>query len=186
MSFGRIITALDAQRHSILNIRWMTKIYVLVDFACIVSQFIGAVIPASGDPVAQKQSKIILLAGLITQLVALLLFIFTCWHAHVRIKQNPPDILLKGVISKWKIHFIALEAVTGLMIVRSLVRTIEYLQGEGGYIIMHEVFLYVFDAALMAIVMGIFLVVYPGKLVREARRLKSEQDGNFLLGSAER
>lgn len=51
---------------------------------------------------------------------------------------------------------------------------------------MHEVFLYVFDAALMAIVMGIFLVVYPGKLVREARRLKSEQDGNFLLGSAER
>ena len=72
------------------------------------------------------------------------------------------------------------------MIVRSLVRTIEYLQGEGGYIIMHEVFLYVFDAALMAIVMGIFLVVYPGKLVREARRLKSEQDGNFLLGSAER
>ena len=74
--------------------------------------------------------------------------------------------------------------VTGLMIVRSLVRTIEYLQGEGGYIITHEVFLYVFDAALMAIVMGIFLVIYPGQLVREARRVKSEQDGNYLLGSA--
>ncbi|KAH7407135.1 RTA1 like protein-domain-containing protein [Cadophora sp. MPI-SDFR-AT-0126] len=186
MSFGRIITALDAQRHSILNVRWMTKIYVLIDFACIVSQFIGAVIPASGDPSALKKSKIILLGGLITQVVALSLFIFTCWHAHVRIKQDPPEILLKGAISKWRIHFVALELVTILMIVRSLVRTIEYLQGNDGYIITHEFFLYAFDAALMAIVMGIFLIIYPGQLVRNARRLKSEQDGNFLLRSTER
>ncbi|KAK0100602.1 hypothetical protein ONS95_007057 [Cadophora gregata] len=186
MSFGRIIRALNAQRHSILNIRWMTKIYVLVDFACIVSQFVGAIIPASGDPTAQKQSRIILLAGLITQLVALILFLFTCWHAYVRLRQNPPEILLKGAILKWRNSFIAIEIVTSLMIVRGLVRTIEYLQGEGGYIITHEAFLYTFDAAPMAIVIGIFLVVYPGKLVRDARSLKEGQEGNFLLRSAER
>ena len=37
MSLRGIIIALDAQRHSIINIRWMTKIYVLIDFGCIVS-----------------------------------------------------------------------------------------------------------------------------------------------------
>ncbi|PVH75888.1 RTA1-domain-containing protein [Cadophora sp. DSE1049] len=184
MSLGRVITALDAQRYSIINIRWMTKIYVLVDFGCIVSQFIGATLPASGDAEAIKKSRIILLAGLITQLVALSLFIFTSWHAHVRIRRNPPEVLLKETRLRWQNHFRVIEFVTVLMVVRSLIRAIEYLQGEGGYIIGHEVFIYAFDAALMAIAMGFFLIVYPGQLVRDMRRLKSEQDGSYLLGSA--
>ncbi|KAG4434442.1 hypothetical protein IFR05_010082 [Cadophora sp. M221] len=132
MSLGRVITALDAQRHSVINIRWMTKIYVLVDFGCIVSQFIGATIPASGDPDAIKKARIILLGGLITQLVALSLFIFTSWHSHVRIRRDPPEVLLKDSRLRWQNYFRAIECVTVLMIVRSLVRTIEYLQGEGG------------------------------------------------------
>ena len=37
---------------------------------------------------------------------------------------------------------------------------IEYLQGNGGYLISHEIFLYVFDTILMAVVMLIFLVWY--------------------------
>ncbi|KAH6699858.1 RTA1 like protein-domain-containing protein [Leptodontidium sp. MPI-SDFR-AT-0119] len=66
MSLGRIIIALDAQCHSIIDIRWMTKTYVLIDFGCIVSQFIGASLPASGDPASIKNDRIILLSGLIT------------------------------------------------------------------------------------------------------------------------
>ncbi|PMD42094.1 RTA1-domain-containing protein [Hyaloscypha variabilis F] len=183
MSLGRIITSLDAQRYSVINMRWMTKIYVLVDIACIISQFIGATLPASGDPAAITKAKIILLGGLSTQLVALSLFIFTSWHVHSRIKKNPPELLLKDKSLRWQNYFRAIEVVTVLMIVRSLVRTIEYLQGEGGYVISHEVFLYACDAALMALVMLIFLIIHPGRFVQDARQLKGDQGENFLLGS---
>lgn len=81
MSLGRIIIALDAQRHSIINIRWMTKIYVLIDFGCIVSQFIGASLPASGDPASIKNDRIILLSGLITQVIATCLMVGTVKRA---------------------------------------------------------------------------------------------------------
>jgi hypothetical protein len=46
---------------------------------------------------------------------------------------------------------------------------IEYLQGNGGYLISHEVFLYVFDSMLMAGVMGIFLIWYVEQLESKTR-----------------
>jgi len=181
MSLGRIIIALDAQRHSIINIRWMTKIYVLIDFGCIVSQFIGASLPASGDPASIKKARIILLGGLITQVIALSLFIFTCWHVHTRIKKDPPEIILKAPSVSWQNHFRATEVVTVLLIFRGVVKTTEYLQGSGGYVISHEAFIYSCDAAPMFVVMVIFLLIYPGRLVRDTCQLKSDREGNYLL-----
>ncbi|KIW99503.1 uncharacterized protein Z518_11242 [Rhinocladiella mackenziei CBS 650.93] len=37
MTLGRIITALEAQRHALISTRWLTKIYVLIDIGCIVT-----------------------------------------------------------------------------------------------------------------------------------------------------
>lgn len=94
MSLGRVIAALNAERYSVISIRWMTKLYVLIDIGCIASQFAGSILPASGDPKAIKNARIILLAGLITQLVALALFMFTCWHAYRHIRRDPPAVLV--------------------------------------------------------------------------------------------
>ena len=181
MSLGRIITALDAQRDSVISIRWMTKLYVLVDIGCIASQFAGSILPASGDPQAIKNARIILLAGLITQFVALALFMFTCWHAFRRIQRNSPWPLVADPIVKWQRYFFVIEFVTVLMIVRSVVRSIEYLQGEGGFIISHEAFVYVFDALLMFIVMAMLGIVHPGRLVRLMRRQKGLPAGHVSL-----
>jgi hypothetical protein len=52
------------------------------------------------------------------------------------------------------------------MIVRSIVRAVEYLQGQGGFVISHEVFIYLFDALPMFLVMLLFAVIHPGRLVR--------------------
>lgn len=183
MSLGRIITALNAQRYSVISIRWMTKLFVLVDIGCIASQFAGSILPASGDPQAIKNARIILIAGLITQLVALALFIFTCWHAFRRIRRNSPRPLVADPFIKWQWHFFAIEFVTVLMIVRSVVRSIEYLQGDGGFIISHEAFIYVFDALPMFVVMVIFGVIHPGRLVRVMRRQKGYGEGHISLDS---
>ncbi|KAI5917394.1 RTA1-domain-containing protein [Camillea tinctor] len=175
MSLGRLTVGLGAQRHSVISVRWMTKIYVLVDIGCIGSQFVGSIIPASGDPDAIKNSRIILIAGLIVQLSALSLFIFTCWHVHTRVKRNPPDMLLENPALQWEKYFWAVEGMTGLMLIRSMVRSIEYLQGEGGFVISHEVFIYLFDAVPMLLIMVILAVVHPGRLIRQVRGFKALQ-----------
>ncbi|RYP73561.1 hypothetical protein DL770_007751 [Monosporascus sp. CRB-9-2] len=166
MVLGRVIVALEAQRHSILNVRWMTKIYVLIDIACIFSQFIGAAMPASGEPDAFVKARIILIAGLVTQLVALSVFIATCWQVHRRLMRDPPSLV--AAIS-WQRYFWVIEAMTVLMIVRGVVRALEYLQGEHGFVISHEIFIYLFDAGPMFLVMLALLVWHPGWLIRRIR-----------------
>lgn len=49
--------------------------------------------------------------------------------------------------------------------IRSVFRVVEYLQGFSGYLLSHEVYLYIFDSVLMFFVMVIFNVVHPSEVV---------------------
>ncbi|KAL2446264.1 hypothetical protein ABEF95_008825 [Exophiala dermatitidis] len=171
MIFRRLTNALDANKLSFISPRWLTKIYVLIDIACIVSQFTGSVMPASGDPTAIELSKHIILGGLILQLVALALFILFCWQVHHRLSNTATEKVLRFKYSnvRWQMHFRALELATALLLVRSLVRMIEYLQGSSGFIASHEVFIYVFDAVPMVLLMAVFGILHPQRLCDEAK-----------------
>ncbi|KAM0542366.1 hypothetical protein ACHAPJ_012832 [Fusarium lateritium] len=149
----------------------MTKLYVLIDIGCIASQFIGAIIPASGDPDSVEKGRIILIAGLVTQLAALSIFILKSLYIFIRIRQETGPFLDSSMV-RWRRYFRIIEAVTVIMIVRSIVRAVEYLEGQRGYVISHEVFIYLFDASLMFLVMLLFLIVHPGRLVREGTGMK--------------
>lgn len=48
-----------------------------------------------------------------------------------------------------------------LIMVRSVFRVVEYLQGIDGTLLHHEAYLYVLDALLMFVVMIVFNVVHP-------------------------
>lgn len=173
MSLGRIITALEAQKFSFISPRWMSIIYVTLDIGCIVSQFVGSIIPMSGDPDSIRLSRIILIAGLATQLVALSVFILTSWVVYRRIKQQSLPISVS-----WKRYFRAIEVATVVMIVRSTVRAIEFLEGEGGFVISHEIFIYLFDALLMFALMVILFVIHPGRLMKETKGAKGYREGS--------
>ncbi|KAF4944828.1 hypothetical protein FGADI_12423 [Fusarium gaditjirri] len=155
MSLRRVATALDSQHLSFISLRWLTKLYVLIDIACIVSQFIGAIIPASGEPDAITKGRTILIAGLIVQLGAL--------------KTGP---FLDSSLVRWRRYFRTIEAMTIIMIIRNIVRAAGYLQGQGGLVISHEVFIYLFDASLMFLVMLLFLIIHPGRLVKNGTGMK--------------
>ena len=45
--------------------------------------------------------------------------------------------------------------------IRSIFRLAEYIQGNNGYLLHHEIYIYVFDALLMFITMVTFNVVHP-------------------------
>jgi hypothetical protein len=47
-----------------------------------------------------------------------------------------------------------------LIMIRSIFRLAEYIQGNNGYLLHHEIYLYILDASLMFIVMVICSVVH--------------------------
>ena len=53
--------------------------------------------------------------------------------------------------------------------VRSIFRLIEYLGGNDGSIMRHEIFVYIFDGSLMVSVMIFFIARHPGDLTSLGR-----------------
>jgi hypothetical protein len=49
--------------------------------------------------------------------------------------------------------------------IRSVFRVVEYVQGFSGYLLSHEVYLYIFDSTLMFCVMAMFNFVHPSEVV---------------------
>lgn len=60
--------------------------------------------------------------------------------------------------------------------VRSVFRVVEYLQGNAGYLLSHEVFLYIFDAVLMLGVMVLFNWVHPSEVTEAYLKRRSADE----------
>ncbi|KAE8418007.1 RTA1 like protein-domain-containing protein [Aspergillus pseudocaelatus] len=179
MTAGRTTIALNGQHHSWVSPHWMTKIYVFVDIACILTQFMGAGLMTSKDMSKMAESKALIVGGLLTQLIAVTAFIFSCGYVHYRLRLDCVVVSLR-----WERVFVAIEIAAVLLFVRSIVRAFEYLQGSGGFVVSHEIFVYAFDAMPMWIIMALLLVFHPQRVVQEVRRLKGNDvwdDGHVLL-----
>jgi hypothetical protein len=64
----------------------------------------------------------------------------------------------------WQRHLFNLYFTSALIMIRSIFRVVEYIGGNAGYLLSHEVFLYVFDATLMFFVMVSFNWVHPSRV----------------------
>lgn len=59
---------------------------------------------------------------------------------------------------------IALYTASILILIRSVIRVVEYLQGYDGYLMKHEAFIYVFDALLMFITVLVLMYEHPSEI----------------------
>jgi hypothetical protein len=163
MILGRIIRCLDATHLSIVRVGWMTKVFVLGDVLSFLMQSGGGGIQAAGSLDMFNLGEKIIVGGLIAQISIFGFFVATSAIFHRRISRRPTASSRRNIIP-WRKDLLVLYTVSALILVRSVFRVVEYLQGNGGYLISHEIFLYIFDAVLMAAVMLIFLVHYVGHL----------------------
>ncbi|CZR31959.1 uncharacterized protein FPRO_02092 [Fusarium proliferatum ET1] len=171
MSLGRITRALKAQEVSLISLRWITKLFVLVDLICFVTQTAGAIMSGSEDVDEAKRGQTIIIGGLVLQILAFALFIICTLTLQLRIRASPPVHCVAGVIAHYRRYFIALYCTSGLFLVRNVVRIIEYRQGDDGPLLSNEAFLYVFDCCFMLAIILIVLILHPGQLILKARRL---------------
>ncbi|KAK7998959.1 hypothetical protein PG991_014634 [Apiospora marii] len=177
MILGRLIRTLRADSLSLLPIAWATKVFVVSDVVSFTLQAGGGGIQAAGTLELYDIGGKLIIAGLLVQIAMFGFFMATAVLFHVRYLRcrrwhsvgNSEDCGRAGKTVQWRRHLWVLYAVSGLILVRSIFRVVEYLQGNQGYLIAHEVFLYVFDAVLMALVMAILLVWYVDDLDAEHR-----------------
>ncbi|KAM0554894.1 hypothetical protein ACHAPJ_006629 [Fusarium lateritium] len=164
MELGRIITMVDGEGHVLIAKRWMTKTFVAGDILSFVLQAGGGGYQASGTLEALQNGAKVIIGGLFVQLIFFGVFIIIAVAFDRSIRRSPTSRSNAGV--PWKKHMLALYAGSMLIMVRSVFRAIEYLQGFDGYLLRHEAYLYIFDAMLMVLVMILFNWVHPSEITR--------------------
>jgi high-affinity Fe2+/Pb2+ permease len=129
---------------------------------------------ASGNGSHTALAQNIILGGLFIQIVAFGFFIFVALLFHKRMHASPTYKSTQSDMP-WEKHMHVLYFASSLILVRSVVRVVEYIQGNTGYILSHEVFLYIFDATLMFIAIAVFNFVHPSQLIPGRKRAHERQ-----------
>ncbi|KAM0531829.1 hypothetical protein ACHAPP_007597 [Verticillium nonalfalfae] len=148
-------------------------------------QAAGGGIQSGGTLDLYKLGEKIIIAGLFVQIVVFGFFVVTSVLFHRRMNTQPPTGASAAKVP-WRRYLWVLYSTSAIILVRSVFRVVEYLQGNGGYLISHEIFLYMFDALLMALCMLIFAVWYVGHLERKqkqkGRRRHGQHDVEMEMG----
>ncbi|KAJ4062588.1 hypothetical protein NW756_000105 [Fusarium oxysporum] len=120
MSLGRITRALKAQEASLISLRWITKLFVLVDLICFATQTAGAIMSGSEDLEEAKRGQTIIIGGLVLQILAFALFITCTLTLQLRLRSNPPVQFVASAVTHYRRYFIAFYCTSGLFLVRNL------------------------------------------------------------------
>ncbi|CAL9728077.1 protein Rta1p [Monosporozyma unispora] len=156
MLFGRMAHLLFAEKIMIMPARFNTAIFVCGDIASLFLQAAGGGLMAN-DSQHQLGCNLVT-AGLFVQIGFFGLFILNEFYFYFRVFKLPSDIPRKT--KTWRILNLNLLVNSFLILIRSIVRTVEFLEGFSGFIASHEWFLYVFDALPMFALPVIFVSTY--------------------------
>jgi hypothetical protein len=168
MELGRIILMVKGEQLAIIRVSWMTKIFVAGDVLSFLMQASGAGIMVTGSTASASTGQNVIIAGLFVQIIFFGFFLLSAVVFQRRINAQPSAAAVASQYP-WAKHMWALHSSSILILIRSIVRVVEYIQGTHGYVMGHEAFIYVFDGMLMFVVLGIFLAVHPSQV-------------NYLLG----
>jgi len=158
MELGRIVRMSDADKALFIRRTWLTKIFVCGDVFSFLMQSSGAGLLASGNAHSAETGRSVIVGGLFLQVIFFGLFVIAAAVFHARLGRAPTA---KSYEVPWKRHMISLYVVSLLIFIRSVVRVAEYIQGYSGYIMSHEVYLYVFDALVMFIAVVTMNWIHP-------------------------
>jgi hypothetical protein len=138
----------------------MPRLYAREKVTKIFSHILGGGVQAAGSLEMMKLGSNIVVAGLFVQILFFGFFITTAVVFDYRLRKNPVPRCFSPEIP-WRQQLNVLYGASGLILVRSIFRVIEYLEGNNGSIMRHEAYLYIFDAVLMLATMALYNVYHP-------------------------
>lgn len=163
--FGRIVFLVVPPRDRSFRLlwapaRWLTPVFVAFDVLSLLMQLVGALMLTSSDPLASDfqatidRGRLIGVAGVVIQLIAFGFFSIVAARFHWVSKrfgaapeqlfdtngsQKPSTILSKFKFGLgWKHLLLSVNISCILILVRSIFRLIEFIEGNEGYTMMNE------------------------------------------------
>ncbi|TGO37022.1 hypothetical protein BHYA_0108g00180 [Botrytis hyacinthi] len=165
MVLGRIIVLTDGEKYSIIRARWLTKIFVAGDVLSFLMQSSGGgMLAKAGTASSVKLGENIITGGLVVQVVFFAFFIVTTGIFHKRIVKAQGGLHASAV--PWQQYLYILYVASTFIMIRSIFRIIEYVQGSDGTLLSTETYSYVFDATLMFLTVAIFNVRHPSVIIQ--------------------
>lgn len=113
-----------------------------------------------------KLGQNIITGGLGIQVLFFGLFIVVAGIFNYRLRAVP-SLCSKQLSVPWQSYLYVLYGASFLILIRSVFRIVEYVIGQDGYLLDHEIFLYIFDAALMFSAMVLFNVYHPSRIINK-------------------
>lgn len=137
---------------------------------------------SAGSLSAMEDGAHIVIGGLAVQLLFFGFFIIASAIFHYRVKKNPQYYTTRQVASSsrrdsWECMLWCIYGACVLILIRSIYRVVEFVEGNDGFVMHLEYLLYIFDAVLMALQAMLLLVGYPGRVLGGEKR----RDGGVPL-----
>ncbi|KAK6454489.1 RTA1 like protein-domain-containing protein [Scheffersomyces xylosifermentans] len=177
MCLGELIRTLKVEDKSIIKTKYLTKVFVGGDVVSFLLQGNGASVAIT----SALGGKIMVITGLVVQVIFFGLFCITQAILYARLRRSPNAICTEGIqfpskYVNWRSYSYVLFASSILILIRSIYRTVEFIQGEDGSIARNQGFLYIFDSALMNITVILLLAFNMPKflILHEAKFGDSE------------
>ncbi|KAK9861805.1 hypothetical protein WJX84_011669, partial [Apatococcus fuscideae] len=154
-----------------LKPKWLTWAFFTAEIASLALQGAGAGISSSNNDgpgsksssaSTQNTGRIMLIVGLAALVLVIIFFLGTLIFVSTSQTYRINVPALRPV-------YLGLYLTVGLLLIRNIFRLIEFSQGWYGYIAVHEVYFYVFDALLMFIWLCLVLPLHFGLLLRPVR-----------------
>ncbi|KAL2831641.1 RTA1 like protein-domain-containing protein [Aspergillus pseudoustus] len=180
MVLGRLIVFLSAEHHSLVRVTWMTKIFVAGDVVSFLMQCGAGGLMAGDDPDTRKLGENLTIIALIIQVLFFTFFLLTSILFHMRITKSPTALSREAggthhwrrsnILAKnWVTLLLALYVVSALILIRSVFRLVEFIDGYGGFLMTHEAFIYIFDTLPMCVVMVVMNLWHPCYVIRDGK-----------------
>lgn len=179
MVLGRMIRLLNAEDLSLIRTKWLTKLFVAGDVLSFLAQSSGGgMLATAKDRDSVKTGENIIVGGLIIQILFFGFFIIVTRIFHKRIHDNPtPKSMV--MTAPWKKLLYVLYATSLFILVRSAFRVAEYVLGKEGELQSKEIYIYIFDAALIALVSILFNWCHPSQVI--SNRPQGKRPEEYLL-----
>lgn len=166
MVLGRIIIALRGDEYSPIRPSRLTKTFLAGDIVSFYIQGGGGGLTAAGSrsngtgPNLAVLGQWVIIGGLALQIIIFGLFCLVAITFHRRYERS----VVAPAWGEWKQMMHMLYFVSGLIMIRSLFRVVEYVTGTDGYLMAHEWPLYAFDTILMFGVLALFFFYHPSRI----------------------
>ncbi|KOC12297.1 RTA1 domain protein [Aspergillus flavus AF70] len=180
MILGRIIRMLNAGSISLIRPSWLTKIFVTGDvLSFLVQSGGGGMLAKANSQDSVKLGENMIIGGLFIQIIFFGFFIVVAIVFHRRMLSTPMHHMVVTEVP-WNQYMKILYTVSILIMIRSIYRVAEYVQGSSGYLQSKEAFIYVFDAALMFACCIILNWWHPSKIVSSRKKVENSGDHEML------